>query len=209
MVGAEIPNSAKDLIEAIGLLATDYKSGDFDNHPVTTLEKWQYATLCIAEFLHANIGTLNESSIFIEDLIHLLADLRKGQPTSIDKIKRKTGQSVTSRQEMDFVRCCFAITCLMKAKYTKTDAAKRVASEMQKLGIKGPSQRRVKTQDGSIANWQAIDNWRDKLITAQRSKLALKYYNSLLTLIDSMRPDQLENHAIQSLNVRGLRSKNL
>ncbi len=177
----EVADLAAKLHQAIEKLATDYKQRDDSLFPDKTMDQWQRVAVGLTTFMaemHDRQGDADRTMggiWLISDLHDFIKSLREGRPSVADHFPRAIGQTLGSGPQHDLVLCSLAITCLIKAGITKEQAARRVAMVMVKAGIQFPPRRSQTIQD-----WQAIDNWREKLLAGKQGQFSLTKYKSRL-----------------------------
>lgn len=201
----EIAGPANELHSKITELAIDYSQQEQETNPTDTLKRWQLAALRLAEFLEKSDPEGSSSSLramrLVEGLSHFLESVRKGRPTFADKFIRPPGQKVSMGQEHDLVRCCFAMTCLINAGDGKKIAAQKVAKAMKSSRIPLPP-RRGRGKE-AIEPWKSLENWRDKLISAEKGSYLYKQYAHQLEKVNFTEPDQWRSYAADILLLLG------
>jgi hypothetical protein len=201
----EIAGPATQLYSEITTLAADYLQQEQDTNPTATLKRWQLAVLRLAQFLQQSdteeSGSALRAMRLVEDLSHFLESVRKGRPTFADNLVRPPGQQVSMGKEHDLVRCSFAMTCLINAGDSKKAAAQKIAKAMKSGGIPLPPRRgRGKN---SIEPWKSLDNWRDKLISAEKGSYLYKQYAHQLEKVNFTQPEQWRSYATDILRLLG------
>ena len=108
--------------------------------------------------------------------------------------------------QVDLAVCCAVMTGLMKGGMLKAEAAKKLATEMTKRGLKFPPLRnttRSKTDTTSAADKMKI--WRDKMLSRKKGDQLHSVYDKHLKMIAGSSKRQWQQNAMDLMDLVGRR----